>query len=111
MDLYDCYVQVLLEHICITCALKPFPQGILRTPETIQRFQQVPTQSEQTSPLQQYFDILLESGPLDKYEALELCRPVLTQGKKQFVEKWLKEDKVWGGDMISMAIFGCLLKV
>lgn len=31
---------------------------------------------------------------MNKYEALELCRPVLAQGKKQLVEKWLKEEKV-----------------
>ncbi len=69
-------------------------QGILRTPETILRFQQVPTPPGQTSPLLQYFGILLESSQLNKYEALELCRPVLAQGKKQLIEKWLKEDKV-----------------
>ena len=69
-------------------------QGILRTPETIQRFQAVPNQPGQTSPLLQYFGILLESSQLNKYEALELCRPVLQQGKKQLLEKWLKEDKV-----------------
>ena len=70
------------------------PQGILRTPETIIRFQQVPTPPGQTSPLLQYFGILLESSQLNKYEALELCRPVLAQGKKQLIEKWLKEDKL-----------------
>ena len=69
-------------------------QGVLRAPETIQRFQQVPTQPGQTSPLLQYFGILLESSQLNKYEALELCRPVLAQGKKQLIEKWLKEDKL-----------------
>lgn len=69
-------------------------QGILRAPETIQRFQQVPTQPGQTSPLLQYFGILLETSQLNKYEALELCRPVLAQGKKQLIEKWLKEDKL-----------------
>ena len=69
-------------------------QGILRTAETIQKFQQVPTPPGQTSPLLQYFGILLESSQLNKYEALELCRPVLAQGKKQLIEKWLKEDKV-----------------
>lgn len=69
-------------------------QGILRTTETIQRFQQVPTPPGQTSPLLQYFGILLESSQLNKHEALELCRPVLAQGKKQLIEKWLKEDKV-----------------
>ena len=69
-------------------------QGILRTTETILRFQQVPTPPGQTSPLLQYFGILLESSQLNKHEALELCRPVLAQGKKQLIEKWLKEDKV-----------------
>lgn len=69
-------------------------QGILRTPQTIQRFQQVPTVQGTTSPLLQYFGILLDKGQLNKYESLELCRPVLQQGRKQLVEKWLKEEKV-----------------
>lgn len=70
-------------------------QGILRTPDTIRRFQSVPTQPGQTSPLLQYFGILLDQGQLNKFESLELCRPVLQQGRKQLLEKWLKEDKVW----------------
>uniref|UniRef100_K1P1M0 Clathrin heavy chain 1 n=1 Tax=Magallana gigas TaxID=29159 RepID=K1P1M0_MAGGI len=69
-------------------------QGILRTPQTIQRFQQVAAQPGQSSPLLQYFGILLDKGQLNKYETLELCRPVLQQGRKQLLEKWLKEDKV-----------------
>lgn len=69
-------------------------QGVLRTPQTIQRFQQVMAQPGQTSPLLQYFGILLDQGQLNKYESLELCRPVLQQGRKQLIEKWLKEDKV-----------------
>lgn len=70
------------------------PKGILRTPDTIRRFQSVPAQPGQTSPLLQYFGILLDQGQLNKYESLELCRPVLQQGRKQLLEKWLKEDKV-----------------
>jgi clathrin heavy chain len=66
----------------------------LRTAQTIQRFQALPAQPGQTAPLLQYFGILLEQGQLNKYESLELCRPVLQQGKKQLLEKWLKEDKV-----------------
>lgn len=69
-------------------------QGVLRTPQTIQRFQQVPAQQGQTSPLLQYFGILLDQGKLNKFESLELCKPVLQQGKKQLLEKWLKEEKV-----------------
>ncbi|XP_046840150.1 clathrin heavy chain 1-like [Xenia sp. Carnegie-2017] len=70
------------------------PKGILRTPQTIQRFQQVPAQQGQTSPLLQYFGILLDQGQLNKYESLELCKPVLQQGRKQLLEKWLKEEKL-----------------
>ncbi len=70
------------------------PKGILRTPQTITKFQQVPAQPGQTSPLLQYFGILLDQGQLNKFESLELCRPVLQQGRKQLLEKWLKEDKL-----------------
>ncbi|ALC48748.1 Chc [Drosophila busckii] len=71
------------------------PKGILRTPQTIQRFQQVQTPAGSTTPpLLQYFGILLDQGKLNKFESLELCRPVLLQGKKQLCEKWLKEEKL-----------------
>ena len=71
-------------------------QGILRTTETIHRFQVVSPQPDagQKSPLLQYFDILLETSQLNKYEAMQLCTLILAQGKKQLIEKWLKEDKV-----------------
>jgi len=70
------------------------PKGILRTAQTIQRFQQLPTQPNKTSPLLQYFGILLDKGQLNKYESLELCKPVLQQGRKHLLEKWLKDDKL-----------------
>ncbi|CAG9770379.1 unnamed protein product [Ceutorhynchus assimilis] len=70
------------------------PKGILRTPATIQMFQQVPTQAGQNSPLLQYFGILLDQGQLNRYESLELCKPVLLQGRKQLLEKWIKEEKL-----------------
>ena len=58
------------------------------------RFKQVPSPPGQQSPLLQYFGILLESNKLNKYEALELCRPVVAQGKIKLIEKWLKEEKL-----------------
>ncbi|EHB14914.1 Clathrin heavy chain 2 [Heterocephalus glaber] len=70
------------------------PKGILRTSDTIQQFQSIPAQSGQASPLILYFGILLDQGQLNKLEFLELCRPVLQQGRKQLLEKWLKEDKL-----------------
>lgn len=70
------------------------PRGVLRTPETMQRFKALPPQQGQAPPILQYFSTLLESGSLNKVESLELARPVLAQGKKQLLEKWLKEDKL-----------------
>lgn len=74
------------------------PRGILRTPQTIDQFKGVPVQPGQLSPILQYFGILLERGRLNKYESLELARPVLVQGRKQLLEKWLKEDKLDCGE-------------
>ncbi|NWZ11062.1 CLH1 protein, partial [Agelaius phoeniceus] len=85
------------------------PKGILRTSDTIRKFQSVPAQPGQASPLLQYFGILLDQGQLNKFESLELCRPVLQQGRKQLLEKWLKEDKV--GSIVTLAYFCCLLTV
>ncbi|TNY19085.1 hypothetical protein DMC30DRAFT_401377 [Rhodotorula diobovata] len=70
------------------------PRGILRTSQTIDLFKNVPAQQGQLSPILQYFGILLERGKLNKFESLELARPVLVQGRKQLLEKWLKEDKI-----------------
>ncbi|XP_054546712.1 clathrin heavy chain 2 isoform X2 [Talpa occidentalis] len=70
------------------------PKGILRTSETVRKFQSIPIQPGEASPLLQYFGILLDQGQLNKLESLELCRPVLQQGRKQLLEKWLKEDKL-----------------
>lgn len=70
------------------------PRGLLRTPQTIETFKKLPNVPGTLSPILQYFGILLEKGELNKYESLELARPVLQQGKKQLLEKWLKENKV-----------------
>jgi clathrin heavy chain len=54
----------------------------------------------------QYFGILLEKGELNHFESLELARPVLQQGRKQLLEKWLKENKV---GFYSLSLFGLLM--
>ncbi|KAH9275316.1 hypothetical protein BASA83_002084 [Batrachochytrium salamandrivorans] len=54
----------------------------------------LPVPAGQISPILQYFGILLEKGELNKFESIELARPVLQQGRKQLLEKWLKEDKL-----------------
>jgi clathrin heavy chain len=76
------------------------PRGILRTQQTIETFKKAPNAPGTLSPILQYFGILLEKGDLNRYESLELARPVIQQGKKPLLEKWLKENKVcergWG---------------
>ena len=69
-------------------------KGILRTSAVIESFKQAPTPQGGLSPILQYFGILLEKGELNHFESLELARPVLQQGRKQLLEKWLKENKV-----------------
>lgn len=70
------------------------PRGILRTTETIDAFKALPNVPGTLSPILQYFGILLEKGELNRQESIELARPVIQQGKKQLLEKWLKENKV-----------------
>lgn len=70
------------------------PAGALRTPDTIRRFQAAPVVPNQPSPLLQYFSVLLESSKLNKYESLELCRPVLAQNRKQLIQEWLDNSKL-----------------
>jgi clathrin heavy chain len=70
------------------------PQQVLRTPATIQRFQQAPAQAGQPSPILTYFGMLLEKGKLNAMESLELAKPVIQQGKQQLLQKWIGEDKL-----------------
>ncbi|TQD92135.1 hypothetical protein C1H46_022292 [Malus baccata] len=70
------------------------PMGILRTPDTVAKFQSVPVQAGQTPPLLQYFGTLLTKGKLNAYESLELSRLVVNQNKKNLLENWLAEDKL-----------------
>ncbi|CAL5416244.1 unnamed protein product [Camellia sinensis] len=70
------------------------PQGILRTSDTVAKFQSVPVQARQTPPLLQYFGTLLTRGKLNAFESLELSRLVVNQNKKNLLENWLAEDKL-----------------
>ncbi|KAJ5734359.1 clathrin heavy chain [Penicillium malachiteum] len=69
------------------------PRGFLRTPETINRFKNAP-QTGQMSVILQYFGMLLDKGSLNRYESVELVRPVLQQNRKHLLEKWMRENKL-----------------
>eukprot|EP00013_Stygamoeba_regulata_P001571 CAMPEP_0177634934 /NCGR_PEP_ID=MMETSP0447-20121125/3632_1 /TAXON_ID=0 /ORGANISM="Stygamoeba regulata, Strain BSH-02190019" /LENGTH=1733 /DNA_ID=CAMNT_0019136687 /DNA_START=44 /DNA_END=5243 /DNA_ORIENTATION=+ len=91
------------------------PGGMLRTMDTIRRFQQLPTQANMPSPLLQYFGVLLEIGKLNGVESVELARPVLQQGRKNLLEKWLAEDKLTCteelGDLVRQADVSMALQI
>lgn len=91
------------------------PRGILRTPQMIEQLKQVPSQPGTLSPILQYFGMLLESGSLNQHESLELSKPVLAQGRKHLLEKWLKEDKIECseelGDIVRMQDMSLALSV
>lgn len=66
----------------------------LRTQDTINKLKNITPQPGQISPILQYFSTLLDRGTLNKYESIELAKPVLQQDRKPLFEKWLKEDKL-----------------
>jgi len=70
------------------------PRGFLRTPQTLDRLKGTQQQQGQLSVILQYFGILLDKGSLNRFESIELVRPVLQQNRKHLLEKWLKENKL-----------------
>ncbi|SCU88368.1 LANO_0D01904g1_1 [Lachancea nothofagi CBS 11611] len=66
----------------------------LRTQTTINRLKNIQAPPGAISPILLYFSTLLDKGKLNKYETIELAKPVLQQDRKQLFEKWLKEDKL-----------------
>jgi len=70
------------------------PAGFLRTPQTIEKFKNLPAQQGQLSFILQYFGMLLDKGKLNQHETLELARPVLSQNRKHLLEKWMNEGKL-----------------
>lgn len=66
----------------------------LRTQDTINKLKNITAQPGQISPILQYFSTLMDKGTLNKYESIELAKPVLQQDRKPLFEKWLKEDKL-----------------
>lgn len=48
----------------------------------------------QPQPLLIYFQKLLEKGQLTKLETMELCGPVLAQGRVELVKNWVAGGKL-----------------
>lgn len=81
------------------------PGALIRNQETIQKFKNLPPMPNQPQPLLIYFQKLLERGRLNKLETLELCVPVLSQGKIDLVSNWVNNSKLENcqelGDMVA----------
>jgi clathrin heavy chain len=76
------------------------PNQFLRTQNTIRLFQSVPQLPGQPPAVLQYFSVLLEKGNLNRMETLELARPVIAQGRKDLIEKWIQEGKLdWSEEL------------
>lgn len=98
----DMYLHVFEQHFssgnyseAVKIAAKS-PNGILRTPSIVERIRQAPTQrGQQASPMLQYFACLLERGSLNKFETLELSKPILQQNRVKMLENWIKENKLF----------------
>lgn len=80
------------------------PRGFLRTQETIERLKSTPAQQGQMSTILQYFSVLLDKGALNKYETLELAKPVLAQNRKHLLEKWMGENKLDCSEQLGDAV-------
>lgn len=87
------------------------PRGFLRTPQTIERFKSLPQPAGGLSIILQYFGMLLDQGSLNKYETLELVRPVLAQNRKHLLEKWLSENKLECSEELGDIVRGQDLKL
>lgn len=70
------------------------PGTLLRNADTINKFKGLPQIPGQPQPLLIYFQKLLEKGKLNKLETIELCGPVLAQGKIDLVKTWAAGNKL-----------------
>jgi len=82
--------------------------GMLRTPETVNQFKSVQAGGQPAILL--YFSTLLEYGKLNAMESVELMRPVIQQGRRELVEKWLKEDKLECTEELGDIVFSMEVK-
>ena len=84
-----------IRHLLLTLrAFKECSIELSTRAQVTESFKQASSSVGGLSPILQYFGILLEKGELNHLESVELAHPVLQQGRKQLLEKWLKENKV-----------------
>ena len=70
------------------------PGDALRNQATIEKLRRIPNGIGGVLPLHQYFTVILANTKLNEVESIELCKIMLQQNKINFIEKWIKEDKL-----------------
>lgn len=77
------------------------PGALIRNEATITALKAMPAPAGGgPQPILVYFITLLEMVKLNEIETMELCRPVLQQGKIQLVEDWLGKGKLTTSDAL-----------
>jgi len=90
------------------------PQGVLRTVETIQAFQNATVPQGQPYPDLLYFQLLLGKGPLNKEESIGLCQRVLGLNQESgitHIEKWMTEKKLAPSEQLGDLLVNYNLKM
>lgn len=80
------------------------PGTSLRNMDTINKFKTVQGPPGTPSPILVYFSTLLETTKLNEIESVELVKPVLSQGKKNLVEDWIRNDKLTPSQLLGDTI-------
>ena len=81
-------------------AARDAPGTLLRNQDTINKFKSLPAPQQGPHPSLIYFSTLLETTKLNEIESVELCRPVLQQGKVALIEEWMAKDKITMSDTL-----------
>ncbi|KAF8821696.1 putative clathrin heavy chain [Cardiosporidium cionae] len=68
--------------------------GALRNSQVLDQFKTAAASPGQPSPILTYFQALLETGKLNALESKEIVIPIVAQGRREFIEKWLKDDQL-----------------
>ena len=82
------------------------PNGMLRTPETLQRFAQTPGICGQIEPVLQYFAALLNHGELNHFETLEVVRRTLMARRYDLIKNWITANKLKLSEALGDLLFG-----
>lgn len=70
------------------------PNNVLRTPETLARFAQIPALPGQPPAISTYFKSMLAIGKLTSTESVELAKVVLAKGGTPYIKQQFEEDKL-----------------